>query len=66
VSFRLYLSFFVENLKGAILSARHDHSGARVLDVRFKTDGKIPVISAFDIGGWALVAFKNPDEWIGG
>lgn len=30
-----------------------------------KTDGKIPVIAASDIGGWALAAFKDPETWIG-
>lgn len=34
-------------------------------ETMLKTDGTLPAISAFDIGGWALAAFKNADEWIG-
>jgi len=30
-----------------------------------KTDGRFPVMSATDIGGWALAAFKDPEQWIG-
>lgn len=35
------------------------------MDVWYKTDGKLPVIAAADIGKWALVAFKVPENWIG-
>jgi hypothetical protein len=44
---------------------KRDEAGNILIDIPFKTDGPIPIISASDIGKWALVAFKNPDEWIG-
>ena len=36
-----------------------------MIDIRFKTDGKLPIIAASDIGRWALAAFKDPESWIG-
>jgi len=59
----LYLGFFLENFRGAF--KRDSHDGKIHFQTMFKTDGKLPVISALDIGGWALEAFKNPDEWLG-
>lgn len=61
----LYTSWFAENIKSEFFSIKRNASGKVVMDVAYKTDGKIPVISASDIGGWALVAFKNPTQWIG-
>jgi uncharacterized protein YbjT (DUF2867 family) len=57
----LYLSFFIENFGSGI---RKTHGGKITFESAFPTDGKLPVISAFDIGYWALAAFKNPDRWI--
>ena len=31
----------------------------------YATDGPLPVIVAKDIGKFALIAFKNPDKYIG-
>jgi len=61
----LYTSWFAENMKSPFFAIKRNASGAPVMDVGYKTDGKLPVISASDIGGWALVAFKNPEQWIG-
>ncbi|KIM28638.1 hypothetical protein M408DRAFT_69369 [Serendipita vermifera MAFF 305830] len=59
----IYLSYFLENLRG--LDIRRNHAGTLVFHTNLKTDGKIPMIAASDIGGWALAAFKDPDTWIG-
>jgi len=62
----LYTSWFAENIKSPFFfPIKRDASGTIVMDVGYKTDAKIPVIAASDIGAWALVAFKNPREWIG-
>ena len=44
---------------------KRNDAGKVVMDVWYKTDGKLPVIAAGDIGKWALVAFKHPENWIG-
>ncbi|PVF95731.1 NAD(P)-binding protein [Serendipita vermifera] len=62
----LYTSFFVENIGSPFLfTIKRDENSNVLIDIPFKSDGPIPIISALDIGKWALVAFKNPDEWIG-
>jgi hypothetical protein len=62
---RLYADFFVENIGGPFFAIKRGETGNLSMDIGFKTDGLIPIIAASDIGKWALVAFKNPDEWIG-
>jgi hypothetical protein len=63
---RLYTSFFAENIGSPFLfTIKRNEAGNVLIDIPFKTDAQIPIISASDIGKWALVAFKNPDEWIG-
>ncbi|PVF95817.1 NAD(P)-binding protein [Serendipita vermifera] len=62
----LYTAFFVENIGNPYgFAIKRDEGGNILFDLAFKTDGPIPIIAASDIGKWALVAFKNPDEWIG-
>ncbi|PVF95818.1 NAD(P)-binding protein [Serendipita vermifera] len=62
----VYTTFFVENIGMPFFFAlKRDKAGNILIDIPFKTDGPIPIIAASDIGKWALVAFKNPDEWIG-
>lgn len=60
---RLYTAFFIENLTTFFGFKRND-AGEVVFDVPLKTDGEIPCVSGYDLGGWALVAFKNPNEWL--
>jgi len=62
---RIYTAFFVENVGSPFFALKRNESGKVVMDVLFSTDAKIPMIAASDIGGWALAAFKNPDEWAG-
>jgi hypothetical protein len=61
----LYTAYFVENLKSPFFTVKRNDAGKVVLDVWYKTDSKLPVIAAADIGKWALVAFKDPENWIG-
>jgi len=61
----IYTAFFVENVGSPFFALKRNESGKVVMDVLFSTDAKIPMIAASDIGGWALAAFKNPDEWAG-
>jgi hypothetical protein len=62
----LCTSYFAENLKNPFaFSVKRNDTGKIVMDIAYKTDGKLPVIAASDIGGWALVAFKEPENWIG-
>lgn len=61
----LYTAYFVENLKSPFFTVKRNDAGKVVLDVWYKTDGKLPVIAAADIGKWALAAFKDPENWIG-
>jgi len=58
----LYTSYFAENFKSPFFAIKRNDAGKVVIDVPYKTDGKLPTIAASDIGGWALAAFKNPDE----
>jgi len=44
---------------------RNKEDGKIYMETIFKTDGKLPTIAASDIGGWALAAFKDPQQWIG-
>ncbi|PVF92672.1 NAD(P)-binding protein [Serendipita vermifera] len=62
----IYTAFFAENI-GHPASWPIKLNDAGELDQNFplKTDGPIAMITAADIGAWALVAFKNPEEWIG-
>jgi hypothetical protein len=61
----LYLAYFAENLKSPFFTIKRNDSGKVVMDVGYKTDGKLPVIAAADIGKWALAAFKDPKQWAG-
>jgi hypothetical protein len=61
----LYTDFFVENIGGPFFAIKRGETGNFLMDIGFKTDGLILFIAVSDIGKWALVAFKNPDEWIG-
>ncbi|CAG7852465.1 SubName: Full=Uncharacterized protein {ECO:0000313/EMBL:CCA74952.1} [Serendipita indica DSM 11827] len=62
----LYTSFFLENIRfPQMIKINRSADGTVILDVPFKTDGQIPMIFAGDIGKAALVAFKNPQQWIG-
>jgi hypothetical protein len=61
----LYTAYFVENLKSPFFTVKRNDAGKAVMDVWYKTDGKLPVIAAADIGKWALAAFKDPENWIG-
>jgi hypothetical protein len=65
LTIRIYTSWFAENIGSPYFPIKRDPSGGLVLDVWYKTDGPLPTIYAGDIGKWALVAFKNPDKWIG-
>jgi len=61
----IYTSYFAENFKSPFFPFKRDSSGKVAMDVPYKTDGKLPIIAATDIGGWAIQAFTNPDQWIG-
>ncbi|CCA76576.1 related to nitrogen metabolic regulation protein nmr [Serendipita indica DSM 11827] len=62
----LYTSFFLENLRfPQMIKINRSADGTVVFDVPFKTDSPLPMIFAGDIGKAALVAFKNPEQWIG-
>ena len=64
-SYSLYLAWFAENLKSPFFVIKRNDAGKVVMDVAYKTDGKLPVIAAADIGKWALAAFKDPEQWAG-
>ncbi|PVF92671.1 NAD(P)-binding protein [Serendipita vermifera] len=61
----IYTAWFAENIGSPYFPIKRIPSGGLLLDVAYKTDGHLPTIYAGDIGKWALVAFKAPDEWIG-
>jgi hypothetical protein len=62
VYLRLYTAFFIQNFT-TFFSFKRNDAGEVVFDALLKTDGELPCISAYDVGGWALVAFKDPNEW---
>jgi hypothetical protein len=62
---RLYTSWFAENIGSPFFPIKKQPSGELLLDLTYKTDGQLGAIYAGDIGKWGLVAFKNPDQWIG-
>jgi hypothetical protein len=61
----LYTAYFAENIKSPFFTIKRNAAGKVVIDIGLKTDGKLPVIAASDIGKWALAAFKDPENWIG-
>ncbi|PVF98002.1 NAD(P)-binding protein [Serendipita vermifera] len=62
----LYSAFFAENVGNPkFWPVKPNDSGEIVQNFPLKTDGPMPMIAASDIGAWALVAFKNPEQWIG-
>jgi hypothetical protein len=60
----LYTDFFVENIGGPFFAIRRGETGNLSMGIGLKTEGLTPIIAASDVGKWALVAFKNPDQWI--
>jgi len=59
----IYLSYFAENFRG--LNINRNAAGTLTIHTKLRTDEPFPVMAAADIGGWALAAFKDPQQWIG-
>ena len=61
---RLFTSYFVENIGYLFFTQTVEGPGLTV-QAFYATDGPLPVIVAKDIGKFALIAFKNPEKYIG-
>lgn len=63
----LYTSSYFENILGPHFGLKKDPEldGGIVLDTNMWSEGYLPMISARDIGAWAVAAFKTPEKWIG-
>jgi len=61
----IYTAYFNENFGSPFFAFKRNSAGEVIMDVAYKTDGPLACMSAFDIGGFALIALKEPEEWIG-
>jgi hypothetical protein len=61
---RLFTSYFLENF-GSVFFEKTAGGQGLTIQGFYVTDGPIPIIAAKDIGKFALIAFKNPEKYIG-
>jgi hypothetical protein len=62
--FRLFTSYFLENLGYLFFEKTAGGPGLTVQSF-YATDGAFPVIAGRDVSKFALIAFKNPEKYIG-
>jgi len=61
----LFTSYFLENFGYMFFQKNSERPGLTIQGL-YATDGAFPVIAGRDIGKFALLAFKNPEKYIGG
>lgn len=59
---QLYTSYYFSNL---LVAKLEEQDGATVLKLPLPDDTVIPGFNPDQIGLWARVAFRDPEEWIG-
>ncbi|CAE6542124.1 unnamed protein product [Rhizoctonia solani] len=60
----IFTSFYYENV-WMFFPPKKLSDGTLLLDWFFPSEGRIPSFAVEDLGGWFMVALKNPEMWIG-
>jgi len=61
----LYTSYFLENFSHMLFQKSEGIPGLTIQGI-YATDGAFPVVAGRDVGKFALIAFKSPQQYIGG